>query len=188
VFLQQSLEVVKLLLILIMEKFLLKIVFIFFVFGNLFKGLFANCTTSASAVFFDTSNSTSSNGHKIINCSFENLRGTIVHPGSIGCHDPIAKYNVTLCFFRNISNTNSSAWGGAFHCNMNNNNNFGYYNVTGNTFIEIRTNKSAVQLNGTFSSLVFSYNSFYNVSSVLQGGVLKLSNIYIYFLIFRQFG
>jgi hypothetical protein len=57
---------------------------------------------------------------------------------------------------------------------MNNNNNFNIgYNISGNTFIEIKTNKSAIQLAGSFSSLIFTNNSFYNVSSVYEGGVFK---------------
>jgi hypothetical protein len=65
---------------------------------------------------------------------------------------------------------------------MSNNNNFGYYNVTGNTFIEIKTNRSAVQLVGSFLSFKFNNNSFCNVSSNAQGGVFKF-NEFIYLFI-----
>jgi hypothetical protein len=133
--------------------------------------LFANYTPSLSAIFTDSSDPESSNGHKIVNCSFENMRGTGEFQAPIGVWDVNAKYNVTKCFFRNISSSyGSNLRAGAFQCNMNNNK-FGYYNVTGNIFIEIKTNRSAVQLVGSFLSLIFSYNSFYNVSSTGQGGV-----------------
>ncbi|MDR2831044.1 MAG: hypothetical protein LBB45_08460 [Methanobrevibacter sp.] len=151
--------------------------------------MFANYTPSLSAVFSDTANGGSSNGHKISNCSFENLRGTGEFPATIGVYDNNAKYNVTECFFRNISSTHASRRAGGFQCNMNNNNNFGYYNVTANTFIEIRTNRSTIQLTGSFSSLIFDSNSFYNVSANAQGGVLKFNKfIYLFIIIlFRQF-
>jgi hypothetical protein len=188
VFSQPILEVVIHLLILIMENFLLKIVYYYyylcFYFEKFFKGLFVNYTPSLSAVFSDTPNAGSSNGHKFINSSFENLRGTSEFPASIGVYDANAKYNVTECFFRNISSTHGSPRAGGFQCNMSNNNNFGYYNVTANTFIEIRTNRSAVQLAGSFLSFKFNNNSFYNVSANAQGGVLKFNKcIYLLFII-----
>jgi hypothetical protein len=164
-----------------MEDLLLKIVFIIIIIllivlfvCYLCKGLLVNYTASLSAVFSDTANSSSSNGHKFINSSFENLKSTGEHPASIGVWDANAKYNVTNCFFRNISGTLGNPRAGSFHCNMNNNNNFGYYNLSENTFINIGTNKSAIQLSGSFSSFIFSYNSFFNVSSVYEGGVFKI--------------
>jgi hypothetical protein len=50
----------------------------------------------------------------------------------------------------------------------------GYHNISGNTFISIKTNKSAMTIIGSFSSLTFSYNSFFNVNSSGSGGVLKI--------------
>jgi hypothetical protein len=140
-------------------------------FDNLFKGLFANYTSSLSAVFLDGCNSSSPNGHKICNCSLESLRGTSEWPGSIAICDANSRYNITNCFFRNISSSYNNPRGGAVNCDMRNNNNYGYFNISGNTFTEIKTNKSVIQLSGNFSSLIFSSNSFYNVSSVYQGGV-----------------
>jgi hypothetical protein len=66
---------------------------------------------------------------------------------------------------------------------MNNIN--GHYNISENTFIEIKTNRSVINLNGTFSSFIFSYNSFYNVSSVYEGGVflLFINYIYLFFIV-----
>jgi hypothetical protein len=124
-----------------------------------------------AAIFIDNTVSTALNGHKIVNCSFEDIIGTFGVPGSIGVWDSNQKFNVTNCFFRNISSNHSNPRAGAFNCDMNNFNNFGYYNVSGNTFIDIHTNKSAARFNGTFLSLEFSYNSFYNVSSTNQSGV-----------------
>jgi hypothetical protein len=137
--------------------------------------LFANYTPSLSAIFIDSSNQESSNGHKIVNCSFENLRDTGMWPASIGVYDLNAKYNLTECFFRNISSNNGSIRAGAINCDMTIRNDDGYFNISGNTFIEIKTNKSVVLLYGSFLSLIFSYNSFYNVSSIYEGGVFKFN-------------
>jgi hypothetical protein len=147
---------------------------------NLFKGLLINYTSTLGAVFSDTANAGSSNGHKFINTSFENLRGTGEFPPSIGVYDANAKYNVTECIFKNLSSTHGGPRAGGFQCSMNNNNNFGYYNVSGNTFIEVKTNRSAVQLQGTFISFIFSYNSFFNVTSAIQGGVYFSLNYILY--------
>jgi hypothetical protein len=106
------------------------------------------------------------------------MKSTGEYPGSIGNYDANQKFNITNCFFKNISSSHNSPRGGAIYCNMNNNINIGYY-VSGNTFIEIKTNKSAIQLNGSFSSLIFTSNSFFNVSSIYEGGVFKF-NKYIY--------
>jgi hypothetical protein len=70
---------------------------------------------------------------------------------------------------------------------MRNNTNYGYFNISGNTFIEARTNKSVIVFSGNFLSLIFTNNSFYNVSSVYEGGVFKFDK-YIYYFLFRQFG
>jgi hypothetical protein len=137
----------------------------------LFKGFFTNLTSNLSAIFFDSANTIGSNGHTTVNCSFEDMKSTGEFAASIGIFDPNAKYNITNCFFRNISNDNSNVRAGAINCEMNNSNQYGYHNISGNTFIEIKTNKSVIYLNGNFSSLIFSYNSFYNVSSSGEGGV-----------------
>jgi hypothetical protein len=161
------LKIVFLLLILLL--FLLKIFILFyfnFIFDNLFKGLLNNLITYHSSIFFDSANLEGQNGHTIVNCSFENIKSTDEWPGAISIYDANAKYNITDCFFRNISNNfSSSVKAGAINCEMNNTNNYGYHNISRNTFIEIKTNKSVITLIGNFSSLIFSYNSFYNVSS-----------------------
>jgi hypothetical protein len=153
--------------------------FLFFIF-NLFKGLFTNLTTNLSAVFFDLANDEGQNGHITVNCTFLDMKSTGEFPGGIGILDHNSKYNITNCYFRNISNSANNVRGGAINCEMNNNN--GFYNISENTFIEIKTNKSVINLIGSFSSLIFSYNSFYNVSSVFQGGVLKIIKyLYLFF-------
>jgi hypothetical protein len=175
----------KIVIIIIIFVIILILIFInistfYFIFYNLFKGLFANHTTSLSAVFFDSANLIGQNGHTIVNCSFEDMKSTGEWPAAISIFDSNQKYNIMNCYFRNISNSFSSVRAGAINCEMNNNN--GHYNISGNTFIEIKTNKSVINLNGSFSSLIFSYNSFYNVSSSGQGGVLK--NIKYLYLLF----
>jgi hypothetical protein len=80
------------------------------------------------------------------------------------------KCNITDCFFKNLSTDHNNPRAGVINFNMNSNN-FANHNLSGNTFIDIKTNKSAVVHIGSFSSLIFSYNSFYNVSSEGQGGV-----------------
>jgi hypothetical protein len=137
------------------------------------KGIFINLTSNYSAIVFDTANISSKNGHICINCSFENLKSTGECPGSIGIFDANTKYNITNCFFFNISNDYNNPRAGGVNCEMNNNNNNGYYNVSRNTFVEIKTNKSVMIIIGSFSSVIFTYNSFYNVSSTGSGGVLK---------------
>jgi hypothetical protein len=105
-------------------------------------------------------------------------------PAAISNYDYTTKYNITNCFFKNISSNHNNPRGGAINCFMNNNNNYNIgYNISGNTFTEIKTNKSVIQLSGSFSSLIFNYNSFYNVSSVYQGGVLKFINYnYLFYI------
>jgi hypothetical protein len=105
-----------------------------------------------------------------VNSSFEDMKSLGSYSPVVGVWDTNQKYNITNCFFTNFSCSSSSKAGAAYYV-MTNNNNFGYFNISGNTFIEIKTNKSVMNLNGSFSSLIFSSNSFYNVSSVYQGGV-----------------
>jgi hypothetical protein len=198
----QNLKIIQIghILIPILENLLLKIVFFFFIFlflllflflyinYCLFKGLCNNLTSNISSILFDIANNEGQNGHTIVNCSFEYTKSTGEFPGGIGIFDSNLKYNITNCYFRNISNSNDNHRAGAINCEMNNNN--GHYNISENTFIEIKTNKSVVMLNGTFSSLIFTYNSFYNVSSVYEGGVLKIIKylyLFFYLLIYRQF-
>jgi hypothetical protein len=129
---------------------------------------------------FDDSSGGSMNGHKVINCSFENVQSNMDMPPGIGIYTAGThpKYNITDCFFRNLSSTDGNVRGGAINCDMRIRNNDGYFNISGNTFINVKTNISVVTLSGNFLSLTFIYNSFYNVSSPKEGGVL-----FIYFII-----
>jgi hypothetical protein len=111
------------------------------------------------------------------------MKSTGEFAASIGILDPNTKYNITNCFLKNISNSAGNVRAGGINCEMNNTNNYGYHNISGNIFIEIKTNKSVMNLNGSFSSLIFSYNSFYNVSSIYQGGVIKIIK-YLYLLFY----
>jgi hypothetical protein len=79
--------------------------------------------------------------------------------------------------------TDSSLHAGAVYYYMDTFGN-GYYNIKGNTFSEISTNKSVLVLLGTFSSLLFSYNTFYNVSSKNEGGVFLFYFIFFIILYF----
>jgi hypothetical protein len=148
--------------------------------------LFLNFSTACSPIFLDTADTSSLNAHKIVNCSFENIRTSSDRAAAIIVYDVNQKFNITNCFFRNILSGVNEIRGGTFNCEMNTRSNIGYYNISGNTFIDINTNRSVILLNGTFSSLIFSYNSFYNVSSVNRGGVYLLFElcIFIYFLMF----
>jgi hypothetical protein len=155
-----------------MENLLLKIVYYYCYYFDifLFKGLLTNYTPVHGAVFIDGTDGSVNNWQKIFNCSFENITGTFNSPGPIGVWEIKQKYNVTNCFFRNISSTNGDPRAGAINCDMNVNNNTGYFNISENTFFNIRTNRSTVRTTGNFLSLTFSYNSFYNVSSTNQAG------------------
>jgi hypothetical protein len=97
------------------------------------------------------------------------MTSTTEYPAAIGCYASSAKYNISNCFFKNISSSHNSPRAGAINIYMINSLGIGY-NISGNTFIEVKTNKSVIHLNGGFPSLTFSHNSFYNVSSSNGGG------------------
>jgi hypothetical protein len=87
-----------------------------------------------------------------------------------------------VLFFKNISNNYipySPLRAGAIRYCMKKNN---HYNISYNTFLHISTNKSVLVIFGYFSSLSFTYNSFYNVSSVDEGGVFFFFNFFNFFL------
>jgi hypothetical protein len=119
---------------------------------------------------FESTNAplSSDNGIKLSNCSFLNLlhtdRPTITNP------NPYPDFTISDCLFKNISNSNASPFAGAFYCKLNT-----YYTISGNIFININANKSAIYILGTFSSFIFSNNHFFNISSTKEGGV------YLYF-------
>jgi hypothetical protein len=101
--------------------FFVFILFYFIFFIYLFKGLFCNFTSNgASALFFDNSNTASTNGQNVINCSFENMTSGGIYPIVFSEYRADVKYNVTDCFFRNLSNINSAPDGGAMRCDMSN--------------------------------------------------------------------
>jgi hypothetical protein len=134
--------------------------------------LFVKYCSNWAAFYLDWADLSNGNRHKIINCSFEDLSGRLNWAATICYYRGENIYNVTNCFFRNISNTVRNDYpAGAFSYNMNNNND---YNLSGNTFIEIKTNKSVIVFSGNSLSLIFSDNSFYNVSSVNEGGVFYI--------------
>jgi hypothetical protein len=105
------------------------------------------------------------------------MKSTWEYGAAVGISNDNVRYNVTDCFCKNLSNSGSyyppNFRAGAINCNMKNNNDNGNFNISGNTFIAINLSKSVLLLSGSFSSLTFSYNSFYNVSSTAEGGVFK---------------
>jgi hypothetical protein len=123
-------------------------------------------TTWHSAIFVD--NSDSAKGHTVVNCSFENLKGS-GYTVAIHIFNANANINISDSIFRNIT-TSHGASSGAVYYSMNTNYK-GHYNISENTFIEVSANKSVIHFVGTFLSLTFNYNSFYSVSSTTQGGV-----------------
>jgi hypothetical protein len=121
-----------------------------------------------SAVFVDNSNS--QKGQTVVNCSFENIMGTNTYCAGINIFNGNANINISCSIFKNISSSHGSTPGGAINYAMSTTNN-GRYNISANTFIEIKTNRSVIQLSGGFTSFTFGYNLFFNVSSVNEGGV-----------------
>jgi hypothetical protein len=122
-------------------------------------------TANTSAVF---------DGVNVINSTFIHLKSFYNSPTAIHIQFPSGNINISYSFFTNISSSYASSsnnYCGIICYNMSSTGN-GYYNIRGNTFSEISTNKSVLVLGGTFSSLLFSYNTFYNVSSTNEGGVL----------------
>jgi hypothetical protein len=107
------------------------------------------------------------------------LKNTNNKTGAISIESDETHINVSDNIFKNISCSGNSPLAGAIYYYMSTISN-GYYDMSGNTFIEIKTNKSVINLVGSFSLLMFSYNSFYNVSSTSQGGVY----LFLYFILF----
>jgi hypothetical protein len=121
---------------------------------------------------FESSNANLSDDNGIIvsNCSFLDLFSRERPPIMMGnCYPNITVWD---CIFRNISNSNDSPAAGGFMCNIGSSNNeAGNCNISKNIFVNMKTNGSAMYINGSFSLLIFSYNSFFNVSSTKEGGV-----------------
>jgi hypothetical protein len=131
--------------------------------------LYCNLTSGNGAIYNNLTNSLNKDGHKIINCTFEHIRGTSTPSPAIYAITVSSNVNVSDCVFNNISHSGSPS-AGAIYYNMSTDGN-GHYNISGNSFFNISTNKSVLVINGIFTSLLFSYNCFCNVSSVSDGGV-----------------
>jgi hypothetical protein len=130
-------------------------------------------TTSYSAIFiFEANSSAVFDGTNVINSTFLHLMGTGCNCGVIQSNSISSNINISDSVFSNISSsyTYSDLYAGAVYYWMGIDGN-GYYNINGNTFYDISTNKSVLALRGNFTSLLFSYNTFYNVSSTDEGGV-----------------
>jgi hypothetical protein len=110
------------------------------------------------------------NGIKLFNCSFLNIntkdRPTITIP------KPYPNFILSDCIFKDISSNLASTLAGACCCSMGSSDNKpGNFNISGNRFVDVKANKSAMYIVGTFSSFIFSNNHFINVSSTNEGGV-----------------
>jgi hypothetical protein len=147
------------------------------------KGVFNNLSTSYSAIFMDSANTSALfDGVSVTNSTFHSLKSTNYTSPAIYFWISSGNINISDCFFTNISSSyisdeNVFLYAGAVYYWMGTEGN-GYYNIKGNTFYEISTNKGVLVLNGIFSNLTFTYNIFYNVSSITEGGV------FIFFFLF----
>jgi hypothetical protein len=111
-------------------------------------------------------------GSNVISSTFLHLKGTDIRCGVIHIDSSSGSGNINISdsVFTNISSGyTGSPNAGAVYYYMSTDGN-GYYNISGNTFYNISTNKSVLVHYGSFSSLLFSYNTFYNVSLVNEGG------------------
>jgi hypothetical protein len=122
----------------------------------------------------------------VINSTFTLIEGTYYQSPAIYISDSNSNINISDSVFTEISNSYSSLYAGAVYYNMSTSGN-GYYNIKGNTFSKIHTTKSALVLYGSFSSFIFSYNTFSDVSSTNEGGVFHFSFLKKFFIIFFFF-
>jgi hypothetical protein len=106
------------------------------------------------------------------------LKATSEHPAAINIDNSDPNVNVTDCVFRNISNSYDSPNAGAINYPIDNVD----YNISNNIFYDISTNRSVLSLFGSFSSLLFSDNTFYNVSSFNEGGVFFFFLLFLFYL------
>jgi hypothetical protein len=109
-------------------------------------------------------------GLSVGNSTFIHIKAQSSEPPVFFITNPNANVNISDCVFTNISDSHGNPDAGAVSYWMGSSGN-GYYNISGNTFYDISTNKSVLVLSGTFSSLLFTYNTFYNVSLTNEGGV-----------------
>jgi hypothetical protein len=113
------------------------------------------------------------------NCTFEHLRSSSTNPPAIYFSSSLSTLNTTDCIFKNISGSNVNINAGVMYYNMYSSSSYlysGYYNVTGNTFINISAEKSAIHFNRTFKTLKISNNNFRNISISSSGGVFYFIN------------
>jgi hypothetical protein len=102
-------------------------------------------------------------GTNVTNSTFLHLKRTGWGSVGIQIDESSANINISDSVFTNISSSypDSDLYAGAVYYNMSTSGN-AYYNIKRNNFSDISTNKSMLVFNGTFSSLLFSYNTFYN--------------------------
>jgi hypothetical protein len=145
-------------------------------------------TTIYPAIYVGNGNTSAVfDGTNFINSTFLHLNGTDNNCGVIhifGSGD--GNINISDSVFSNISNSYSSPSAGAVYYNINSSGN-GYYNIKGNTFYDISSNKSVLALSGSFTSLLFSYNTFYNVTSKDTEGVFFFFSFFFFIFIFILF-
>jgi hypothetical protein len=84
--------------------------------------------------------------------------------------DVVGNINISNCLFRNFSSTYNFPDAGAVYLFTDINYN-GHYNISNNTFYDIKSNKSVFVFYGYFLSFLFKFNTFCNVSSSYEGGV-----------------
>jgi hypothetical protein len=117
----------------------------------------------------ETETGTETDSITLSNSSFTNLCSIDAYSPAVCVYNAGGNVNILDCLFRNLSSTRAYVFSGAIFSNTS----FfgsGTYNYSGNEFWDIRTNRSVLLLNGSFISFSLSYNSFFNVSSVKEGG------------------
>jgi hypothetical protein len=143
--------------------------------------VFTNFTTSYPAIRLE--NAGLLQGVNLTNSSFTNIKATSQN-SAIHFESSTNNNYISDSVFMNIShNVGSLVEAGAVYYNMGTDGN-GYYNIKGYTFYDISTNKSVLVLSGIFSSLLFRYNTFYNVSSTGDRGVIFYLFIFFFFHFF----
>jgi hypothetical protein len=165
---------------LIMESVLLIIVYFILIFNLIYfiflyylnSGIFSNLSTSYSAIYYSSGNRSSADGVIVNNCTFEHLRSNYTYAPAIYFNGSYSTLNITECIFNNVSGSYIDSNGGAIYYYMSSSYTYlGYYNISGNIFINISTTKSTIHFLGTFKTLTFSNNSFRNILISSSGGV-----------------
>jgi hypothetical protein len=125
-----------------------------------------NLSTERSAIYMSKANRSREDGVNVTNSTFIHLKGTSSSSSSespaIYIYYSESNINISDSVFTNISSSNNSPYAGGIYYNMSVNGN-GNYNIKGNTFSNISTSVSILVLTGSFSSFLFSYNTFCNV-------------------------